>query len=93
MRPIVTATTWRTYDVGILFGPTIHEAVMFWLAVASSGNGFTSFVVRILTAVRVLAVRAFQNRIINNWKVNPYSSSYLEARRETAYELIRSVHS
>jgi hypothetical protein len=51
---------WFTYDVAILFEPTIYR-----LIAAGSGKKLHGFVVRILTAARVLVVRAFQNKIIN----------------------------
>jgi hypothetical protein len=61
---------WCTYDVAILFEPPICRLVL-----ASSGKELYRLAVSILTAVRVLTVSAFQNRIINNKKVIPNSTS------------------
>ena len=49
-------TLWCTYDVATLFGLTIHGVATFKLAVASSGEEFNNFIVRILIAIGVLAV-------------------------------------
>jgi hypothetical protein len=54
MRPIIFLALKRTYGVAILLKPTIYR-----LVVTGSGKEFYKFVVRILTAVRVLTVRAF----------------------------------
>jgi len=56
MRPIILVPLWCTYNVKL----TICRLVL-----AGSGKELHGLVVRILTAVRVLTVGAFQNRIIN----------------------------
>jgi hypothetical protein len=60
MRPIIFLALQCTYGVAILFEPTIYG-----LVIAGSGKELHGLVVRILTAVRVLTVGAFQNRIIS----------------------------
>ena len=78
LKLIIFVAQWCTYGVAILFEPIIHRFI-----VGGSGKKLHGLVVRILTvvraltAVRVLIVGAFQNKIINSYKVIPYSSSLI----------------